>query len=50
MADGTGGSVQWTQPGYAETDRRDTGNRTQTDYSQAVKQSRREAFLNGSNR
>jgi hypothetical protein len=31
MADGTGGSVGWTEPGYDEPDRA-TGNRMNTDY------------------
>lgn len=30
-------STFWTEPGYAETNRRNTGNRMNTDYSEAAK-------------
>lgn len=36
MADGEGGSVEWTEPGYAEPPR-DTGNQMNTDYSENEK-------------
>ena len=51
MADGTGGSTPFVEPGYVEPDPT-TGNRSQTDYSQqpSVKQTRRQAFDDGSKR
>jgi hypothetical protein len=47
VGSGNAGSVEWTEPGYAETDQRETGNRMFTDYGQAVKETRRQAFDNG---
>ena len=49
MADGTGGSAPFVEPGYVETGPL-TGNRSQTDYQQqpSVKQTRRQAFDDGS--
>jgi hypothetical protein len=48
MADGESGSVYVSEPGYDEPPR-STGNRSQTDYSEApeVKETRRGAFDDG---
>ena len=40
---GDSGSVEWTEPGFAETNRRDTGNTTFTDYDQNEKAKERMA-------
>ena len=51
MADGKGGSVTWSEPGYVEPTRV-TGNRSFTDYAQtlAVKETRNQAFREGTGR